>query len=371
VNYEFKHIEELVLGAVESLKSKGKSVAKSVAKIQDTVRQESDRTQSSYALKMLEFESESQVIRSVQFHELKLVSLIDALYDQLPDEARILLTSLEDLIEFLRTSFEVQFRADFAAPITYRERALNFAKEVSNQLRQRWPNSTEDQTLEGVVQDCLANFIKSGSTKASFARVEFIMSLCNTLTEVLLSDIKPDRVRRLLMEYNFSEPKFSSYYIEFIERQLAQAQTLREQIEILAKALKDLNQTVSRLTPLDLKSGSIRRDLLNWVGEELHFLETKTRIDRIQSSEPAANEFKLILDMSVAQLALLVKVLVDTSTIQNKNVSELLRFFAQIAKTKRSESVSYESLRIKYYNPEESTKEIVKIVLGNCLRQLA
>lgn len=128
VEYEFRNIEESIRGAVESLESKRKNVAKPGAKDRDAVRQESDRAQSAFVLRTLDFETERQVRQFVQFHEFKLVLSIDAFHYRIPNEARILLTPLEDLVEFLRTGFPGYFSIDFAAPVTYRERALILAR---------------------------------------------------------------------------------------------------------------------------------------------------------------------------------------------------------------------------------------------------
>lgn len=71
--------------------------------------------------------------------------------------------------------------------------------------------------------------------------------------------------------------------------------------------------------------------------------------------------------MSVSQFALFTKAFVESGVIQNKNVSELIRFLSKFVKTKRSGTISPESLRIKYYDVESSTKDAVKNLLHTAI----
>ena len=74
-------------------------------------------------------------------------------------------------------------------------------------------------------------------------------------------------------------------------------------------------------------------------------------------------EFKLEFNMSVSQFAYFIKAFVESGVIQNKNTSELMRFLSKFVKSRRSESIGYESFRAKYYNVENSTKDSVKNLL--------
>jgi hypothetical protein len=69
----------------------------------------------------------------------------------------------------------------------------------------------------------------------------------------------------------------------------------------------------------------------------------------------------------VPHLAYLFRAFIETGVIQNKNTSELIRFLTKYVKTKRSESISQESFRIKYYSVESGTKDAVKKMLQTVL----
>ena len=66
---------------------------------------------------------------------------------------------------------------------------------------------------------------------------------------------------------------------------------------------------------------------------------------------------KIMLSISVAQLAYIFKVLVDMGTIKNKNVSDVMRFIIKNISTPKAQDISFDSLKTKYYQPEHSTKQ--------------
>ena len=79
------------------------------------------------------------------------------------------------------------------------------------------------------------------------------------------------------------------------------------------------------------------------------------------------SEFKLNFDISVSHLAFLFRAFIEAGVIQNKNTSELIRFLSKYVKTKKQESISFESFRIKYYSVESGTKDAVKKTLQSVL----
>ena len=120
----------------------------------------------------------------------------------------------------------------------------------------------------------------------------------------------------------------------------------------------------------DLQSKPLKDQLSDWLLEEIQYLERKRElVSKSASNEDVfvRKEFKLEFDMSVAQFAYFIKAFVETGVIQNKNISELIRFLAKFVKTKRSESISYDSFRMKYYNVESNTKSSVRNLLHTAI----
>jgi hypothetical protein len=124
--------------------------------------------------------------------------------------------------------------------------------------------------------------------------------------------------------------------------------------------------------PFNNEASSIQKQLLEWIAQELDYLKHKQQLQMTPSSkgEGLVNDFKLNFDLSVSHLAYLFKSFTETGVIQNKNTSELIRFLTKFVKTKKSEAVSYESFRIKYYNAESGTKDAVKKTLQSLINYM-
>ena len=69
--------------------------------------------------------------------------------------------------------------------------------------------------------------------------------------------------------------------------------------------------------------------------------------------------------LSVPQLSLAVKLLLDTGVIKSKHTSEVLRMVSKHFRTENSDQISEDSLRNKVYNIEPGSIEGMKnIIMG-------
>lgn len=105
----------------------------------------------------------------------------------------------------------------------------------------------------------------------------------------------------------------------------------------------------------------------------MSFLEKRQQLTlniAVKPSEGLPDDFKLNTKLSVPQLAYLTKIFIESGVLQNRNQREVLKFLAQFVRTKKAENISAESLRSKFYNVEENTKETVKDVLIGLLNHI-
>jgi len=64
--------------------------------------------------------------------------------------------------------------------------------------------------------------------------------------------------------------------------------------------------------------------------------------------------------MSVAQLAYFCRIMYDLQYFQNKNQTEMLKVAALNFTTANAQEISLKSLKAKYYNVDNGTRESVK-----------
>lgn len=76
------------------------------------------------------------------------------------------------------------------------------------------------------------------------------------------------------------------------------------------------------------------------------------------------------VDLSVPQLALFIRLFIDTGIIKNDNNTALLKYFAAFVSTSKASVISAESLRVNFYSVPAAAKEIVKDRLIQMVNQL-
>lgn len=98
--------------------------------------------------------------------------------------------------------------------------------------------------------------------------------------------------------------------------------------------------------------------LCTWLREEL---------SRVPFAAPAQ---KLGLNLSVAQLACLLKLLYEEGTFATENFSDILRFFAAHFRSKRREHISYGSLSKESYSTGQVTAAVVRDKFDRMIKKI-
>jgi len=379
MDYEFKNIELLIRNAISSTKSKT-PFKEQFAIIRKAVAEEKARAKECFAMQAISFENEPQVKRYVQYHQSQLTSLIDELFtlsksgkvigSPIESEAFFLYDQLEEILDFIQVEFPIYFNQE--GRLT-EPRKNSFKKNYSKSLeslRTLLAIEIIDPDLAGL----LLNYLKGtlSGTLISFRRASLLESLTNSLLR-LKDTVPPEKltieIRCLLLAMNFNSPEFFKYYTNLIRQSLSELDSEVDKLEKLALHLKTVNQNQPQTgSSFDSNSASIKGQLSNWLLEEIQFLQsTQQALFHGKPDEFIKNDFKIEFDMSVSQFAFFTRAFVESGVIQNKNVTEVIRFFSKFVKTKRSGSISQESLRIKYYDVEDSTKDAVRNTLHTAI----
>ncbi len=377
MGYEFQYIETLIRNAFDSSASKEK-----LPQLRNAIAEEVERIKSTFALKVLSIEK-NQVERFFQYHQQALINLLNNLhkFSLIPKEERSInmeptfnelirfsCYQLEEIIKFFQTDFHCYFDLDIHIPELTRERVLKALKESSILLEGNLSKFEIDTALLSICVSAVTDLLKEPDLKITYRKVNWIKGLIGGLLQLGGASqegalLNPE-VQSVLLHLNYNSIAYLKYCTDIINRELSVAETLTGKLEKLAFYYKVVCQ--SRVKPdfvFDLSSPPLKEQLSEWILEEIQFLERKQQLSVAFPShdeEHVKKDFKLVFDMSVSQFAYFIKTLTETGVIQNKNVSELIRFLSKFVKTKRSENISYESFRIKYYNAEDNTKGAVR-----------
>src|SRR5690606_1467721 len=122
------------------------------------------------------------------------------------------------------------------------------------------------------------------------------------------------------------------------------------------------------------ENASIAVMLDKWLEEEIKYMEVTKQLklslnpEIRKAGEGSIN--KIFINISVAEMACLLKVLTDAKVIKIDNYRDLFRTISRVYRTPNSENVSEQSLRSKFYKSEISTKTSVKDLLIRLLNQI-
>lgn len=171
-------------------------------------------------------------------------------------------------------------------------------------------------------------------------------------------EISESLIIRIMFHVNYNSLSFLEYLQKLIMSTLSELGERNLQLDYLYKILKETNQknTCSHLAfnPSEL---SLKVLLSAWIEEEIQYI---IKLQNIQKTEETlfsngTEKYKILSDLTVSELALLFRLLHDTEALPHENQSEYIQFIADSFYTKRAESISYSSLRTKYYSPDETT----------------
>ncbi len=356
---------------------------------------EKERIMKQFTLVVFEESQESRIQLYFGKHQAILIKLADIVFNYLqpgrPDSI-ILLTNEnsildfykeisqipEELLNFIEINYPGYFDREAKIPNSARWLKSQEIKRNLKLIKKELEKFELGENLIKIICHPFEDYLTAGKN-ITYRHLAYLKELQQALIYFIRKNKKEnanDQVCQLLLYWNFNSLRFYNYYINQLEERTKGFNTIPDQIEFYSLKIKLINQ-------LQLKSGlvfkpglpSIKDQIGTWICEELYFLEKRQRLlyqSPLQKNEDPANEPKVQTSLSVAHLALAVKLLVESKVITNKNSSELLRMVARNFKTDRQELISEDSLRNKSYSFESATVDRLKdeiIGLMNLVRK--
>ncbi len=374
VDYEFKNIESLIGDAIDSVINSRSTFKEQFAKIITIFSEAKNRASRSFL-----FDQPIRLTRLVQFHQQSLINFSDELTErtysgddpQLIEMITFFCDQLEALLKFLQKQFPEHFNLDFKVSEFLKTKSLQSLKRAADQINLNGSKAQINQTLLTISVGPIREFLAESESAISQRALTFTIKLSEGLNQIIQSDqessLKDERVLSVLLILNYNSNACFEYYIDHLKSKLSEEDAASHRLEKLAFSYKVINQTQVKLgLAYDFQASSLKDQLSDWLMEEIQYLERTRELSTrsvLKEAEFVKTEFKLEFNMSVSQFAYFIKAFVESGLIQNKNISELMRFFTKFVKSRKSQSIGYESLHAKYYNVENSTKDSVKNLL--------
>jgi hypothetical protein len=167
-----------------------------------------------------------------------------------------------------------------------------------------------------------------------------------------------DKIIEWLFDLNLNNHEFFDFSTDLIQKTLNFENTTNDKINKLYQLLKYHNQRQTRnFMKLRQKLPSIKNQIINWIEEEIEYLNKKNSIEKSKSFQVIHKEEseKISTNLSVAQLSYFFGLLSQNGILKPKSQSELFRFIAANFKTKSTTTISESSIKNKFYNVETTT----------------
>lgn len=384
MKYELKTLESLIRNVIESVARNGLPHEKS-----DLVRQrmsaEMEQFKEVLANTVFSLDPEQAAIQYVQHHQQAVINFIDhfqkahnlqadagiaAMLDDLTEE-------LEATLEFMERHFIQYFNLDARIPASFRLYTLTAFRKTVTYLETTWAGFQPDRALIDISLHEMARLLEDSTRDVCYRELIFIKGMQREF--LAINNLQPpgpsinDKINSVLFYLNYNSPGYFRYFTAVVQKKINGAETLAGCLEQLAYHYKVVNQAlVKPLFAFDVGFRPLKEQVSEWIYEEIQYLETKQKLSTgVNDKIPASDDFKITVDMPGSHFALFVRAFVETELIKNKNLSELMRFLSKFIRTKRAETITYETFRARYYNVEATTREAVRTILLNLANHIS
>lgn len=263
---------------------------------------------------------------------------------------------LIDLIIHLKKYHERFFNDQVNSPILWRRNVLLANEPVTlsliNKLQE--PGLPVGQT--GPAVSYLKDMMKAEEGGFyTFHSLTYYENFIHTLTRVLEdADLNEGELNRQLTELNFNHIAYAGYRYSQIEAQLRLLKTRQEKVRLLLEERNKLKSVPffanSRCHP---RFPSITAMLDKWLCEQVIYIEEQKRPE--PEMELCPHRPKLLLNLSVAQMGCLLRVLYEAECFGSTPLNAVLEFVTQHFSSKKQAVISIGGLSKEYYSTTQVT----------------
>lgn len=304
----------------------------------------------------------------VQLNQMMLTRMLDKLYSYMNQKSlnkkilhlyNSIKGHLEDTLNFIEDFFSNYFDRNEKVPDSYLAFSL---EEIWKQLHKlKDLNKNLSLELINILINNFSNFYKRKNTGVTYNELIYQKDLMSELlAETEGSEIA---VKRVLFYFNFNDADYVAYIYRQLTSLTGTLSTKTEKVTTLRYEQKNINQIPVKLnTHLSPYIPSLKEQANQWIEEEIKFIEANNTIAAPVMSENETDE-KIHTSLSVAKIALLIRLMILDKIITNRVVAHVLRIMCKTVTTLQKENISFGSIETKYHNPDRGTISAVKDML--------
>lgn len=356
---------------------------------EQAIRQETEKTSIDLTRTFYGIEDENKQRTFVRNVHSRLVRLSDHLYGTvqrnktepppqskaLASAQQLILNTLQDLIDSIYKDYPALCNGN--QKITAYSRPAVTGAIIENLEVLSLPATDPDHLLFEEVKTSVSRRFKepvityglSGYLQAFIREIILVREYnLKPLLQVTLTD--------LLISFNFNSVSLISLFISSIRNEASKIETETDKITFFNCWLKKIHQLpVSSDSAFDTRRESARDYLDKWLDGEASFLEKNLMLHSgipHGSGLPFSGDgSKFELNLSVQQIACLIWLFIECGVIKNGGKRDLSTFISEHFCSKKQENISPESLRVKSYSFDESTREKVRLLILTMLKRVS
>jgi len=307
----------------------------------------------------------------IQLHHAMLIRLLNKLYaysqnEDVSDTIRDLYSKisqhLENALSFIEDYFSSYLDRNEKVPTIYLVLSIAELTRQLNALQQTLRENDIDRTLIEILSNNFSSFFGKQETGTSYNELIYQKALMNEL----LSDgiiASETTIRETLFYLNFNNDEYVAHLYQKFSALIEPLPTRKEKIAALRFEQKSINQLRTKLNCYFSDSmPSLKEQINQWIEEEIKFLDTEQSPEALYKTD-VDGDSKIHTSLSVARLALLLRLMVIDKIITNRVVAPVLRIVVKMVTTLQTENIAFGSLETKYHNPDRGTISAVKDML--------
>jgi len=290
---------------------------------------------------------------------------------------RSVLPVLDDLLVFVRERFSSWCSERQKIPERLR---LSFTSEILEKMKAlSFPLTDPEYALFEKVKDSVRHRLTEDHPGMTYGLVSYLYTFLEAVNMIRTGKREHPLLTTLtdiLIAANFNAISVMEDLTARIREEVEKIGSAKEQIEHLNGWLKKIDQVpVSLVCKLDEQTESLSLFLCKWIEAEILFHEKSLQLfsDPFYPSRfpgiPGGS--KLDVDLSVAQMSCLLRLLKECAIIKSGKIMELFGFLALHFRSKKQENISAESVRQQFYHVTESTREEVRKVILRLLKKVS
>lgn len=339
--------------------------------------QENHALQSSLLEAVLATWDENQRRQIVQIHQVLVTRLMNKISALVPSDGASesgvfarLNTLLGETLSFMEELMGRYFDRNEKVPIS---QYLAAKTALKRQLQELETTVKERDTMDLLLKEILVNqlneILNDSHTVLTYAEISCFNELSAELLSVAQSGTT-DNIRELLHYMNYNEDGFVAYEFQRLRQLTIHLEGPKQKAALLRLEQKKINQWPVKMNCFfSTFMPSLKEQLNSWIDEEVKFFESGYG-SQVAENRSIENDSKIQTSLSVAKLAVIIRLLVVDKIIINRTIAPMLRIVAKLFSTLQRDEISFVSLEAKYHAPEKATVSAVRDMLFKWIKIL-